>query len=168
MKKKLIITFVIIAIILGVKKFTESNFFVEKMLYSTVQHHTEKKFLDGEALTISSTQLDSIWHEGVNKVLLLPASPTAECSKELESLLTNSTTLYNNTSSFAILPVNNKLSAPLLEQYQIPSFSFRAKEIDFLFLNSNENRVLVANIKREINGDKYSYIFTIDKSTVKE
>lgn len=167
MKKKLIIIFAIITIILGVKKCTESNFFVEKMLYPTLQHHMEKSFLNGETLTFSSTQLDSIWSEGVDKVILLPTFPTEECTKELESLLTNNAAFFNSISSFAILPINNKVSAPILEQHQIPSFTFRSQDNDFLFLNSNANRILIADIKREMIGDKYSYMLTIDKKAEK-
>lgn len=167
MKKKLIITFAIIAIILGIKKCTESKLFVEKMLYPTIQYHTEKKFLNGETLTITSSQLDSIWHKGIDKIILLPASPTKECTKKLESLLTNNAAFFNSISSFAILPINNKVSAPILEQHQIPSFTFRSQDNDFLFLNSNANRILIADIKREMIGDKYSYMLTIDKKAEK-
>lgn len=159
MKKKVLIWFAVVAVVIGVTKFVQSKTFVEGVMIPTAQKHMADRFYKGESFTLFTSQIDSIWKEGISKVVLIPANPSdaylAMIEKKLNSMQEKQNVFLIVEKAGDIAVYEEKFGLPVLQSYKCGA--------DFLFLNDESRNVCVVDIRKDDSDGKNRYILSLEK-----
>lgn len=159
MKKKVLIWLAVVAVVVGITKFVQSKTFVEGVVIPTAQKHMADRFYKGESFTLFTSQLDSIWKEGISKIMLIPANPSdaylAMIEKKLNSMPEKQNVFLIVEKAGDIAAYEEKFGLPVLQSWKCGA--------DFLFLNDKCRNVCVIDIRKDNSDGKNRYIVSMEQ-----
>lgn len=159
MKKKVLIWVAVVVVVVGVAKFVQSKTFVEGVVIPTTQKHMADRFYKGESYTLFSFQLDSIWKEGISKIVLIPANPSDAYLAMIEKKLNS---MPEKQNVFLIVEKAGNV-AVYEEKFGLPVLQSGKCGADFLFLNDESRNVCVIDIRKDDSDGKNRYILSKEK-----
>lgn len=167
MRKKFILALALIALLAwGVKKMMETPTFVEKVAYPLARTTLEKNFFKGNPYRVTSARLDSMWKTGVNKIILVPVALSDSIRQQTTALLKDRPEVYNDSTAFCVFPASSSPASVFVKSCAFPSLPLKGREIEYLFLDKLDGRILVADIVREKRMEdgpaEYWYLVTLE------
>ncbi|WP_106831548.1 hypothetical protein [Parabacteroides pacaensis] len=168
MNKRFVLVLGILCLIFwGGKKMRDNGFFMNKVCLPFAYNTIKDGFLRGDSLRCYSVTLDSIWKEGMDKVLLVPPVFSDESLMKADKLLRDHPTLYNDSTTLIIFPGNSSSATAFAGKYPCSLLPLHGKNQDFVFLNDIGEHILVANVKkqkgRKNQPGKFWYILSLDR-----
>lgn len=167
MNKRFILVLGILCLIFwGGKKMTDNGFFVNKFCLPFAYNSMKNGFLRGDSLRCYSVTLDSIWKEGMNKVLLVPPVLSEESLVKADKLLRDHHALYNDSTTLIIFSGSSSSATTFARKYSCSLLPLQGKNEEFVFLNDIGEHILVANVKKEKGREnkpgKFWYILSLE------